>query len=93
MANRRTPSGKGRSEREENQRWLAHTAEMEGVIYHDAPALRREPRIREAFKVRARRTGAARFEGATPICGVANHFPMLAARIARWRRKLGAHIK
>jgi len=66
---------------------------MESVIYHDASALRREPGIREAFKVRARRTGAARFENATPIRSVANHFPMLAARIARWRRKLGEHIR
>ena len=84
---------KGRSEREENQRWLAHTAEMESVIYGDAPALRHDPRIREAFRVRARRTGAARFEDATPIRGIPNHFPMLAARIARWRRKLGLRVR
>lgn len=82
---------KRRSRREEDLRWLAHTAELESVLYRDAPMLRREPRIREAFKVRARRKGGARFERSAPIKGImASLFPILAARFARWRRKVGA---
>ncbi len=82
---------KGVSGYEEKQRWLAHTAELESVVYGDAPSLRREPRIRAAFRVRARRRrGAAHFDSAAPIGGIADYFPMLAARFARWRRKPGA---
>jgi glycosyltransferase involved in cell wall biosynthesis len=79
---------KNLSRREERQRWLAHTAELETVVYEDAPQLRHDARIRRSFNDRACRRGAAFFERDAPIGGIAALFPMLAARFARWQRKL-----
>jgi len=76
------------SRRRDRQQWLAHTAELEMVVHGDAPQLRKDARIRRAFSDRARRRGAAYFERDAPIRGMAALFPMLAARFARWQRKL-----
>jgi glycosyltransferase involved in cell wall biosynthesis len=74
--------------RAEDRLWLAHTADLEAVIYADAPALRREPRIREAFVARALRQGRAFYRTPTPIAGATARMPMLRARFERFRRDL-----
>jgi hypothetical protein len=74
--------------RAEDRLWLAHTADLEAVIYADAPELRREPRIRAAFKARALRRGRAFYRSPAPIAGLTARMPMLRARFERFRRDL-----
>lgn len=77
---------KGRAGRAESLRWLAHVADLEAVLFADAPRLAGEPRIRAALRARALRHARAFFENPTPIGGMTALAPMLRARFERWRR-------
>lgn len=62
--------------RQEDRRWLAHTAEVALLLLRDAPLLLRHASIRKALRKRARRRGRARFRRHEAIGGWAVRFPM-----------------
>lgn len=64
------------TDRQEDRRWLAHTAEIMLLLMRDAPLLLRERAIRKALRKRARRLGRARFRRREAIGGWAARYPM-----------------
>ena len=64
------------TDRQEDRRWLAHTAEIMLLLMCDAPLLLRERAIRKALRKRARRLGRARFRRRDAIGGWAARYPM-----------------
>lgn len=64
------------TERQEERRWLAHTAEVMLLLMRDAPLLLRKEKILRALRKRARRRGNARFRRRAVIGGWAARYPM-----------------
>jgi glycosyltransferase involved in cell wall biosynthesis len=64
------------TDKQEDRRWLAHTAEIALLLMRDAPLLLRDPTIRKALRKRARRLGNARFRRREAIGGWAARYPM-----------------
>ena len=64
------------TDRHEDRRWLAHTAEIMLLLMRDAPLLLRKKKIRRALRKRARRRGNARFLRREVIGGWAARYPM-----------------
>jgi glycosyltransferase involved in cell wall biosynthesis len=64
------------TDRQEDQRWLAHTAEIALLLMRDAPQLLRDAAIRKALRTRARRLGRAQFLRGEAIGGWAARYPM-----------------
>jgi glycosyltransferase involved in cell wall biosynthesis len=62
--------------KQEDRRWLAHTAEIMLLLMRDAPLLLRKKKIRRALRKRARRRGGARFLRREAIGGWAARYPM-----------------
>lgn len=67
------------SARQEDRRWLAHTAEAMLLLLRDAPLLLRHRRIRDALRTRAQRLGTAQFRRANVLAGWTARLPMTRA--------------
>lgn len=73
------------TDRQEDRRWLAHTAEIMLLLMRDAPLLLREPAIQKALRKRARRLGSARYRRHEAIGGWAARYPLSGSWIAYLR--------
>lgn len=71
-----------------DRRWLAHVAEMQGLLLQDAPSLLLDRQVREALRMRVHRKGSAKFFADAPIPGWAARFPLVTAQLEYLRYAL-----